>query len=140
MMQLVQLRTQMHRTPGLLPADQAAALDWLCDHNIGGRHDYYDGQNGVAPALLTRLLERVTTMPFVAWRDHLPWISRPAPACTAARRSVSVPELVRLLPMCVTRDDEVWVELGSSGRTGASGGSTRRSISAIPAAGRHRGG
>ena len=65
MMQLVQLRTQVHRTPGMLPADQAVALDWLCDHNVGGRHDYYNGLTGVAPALLMRLLERVTDMPFV---------------------------------------------------------------------------
>jgi superfamily II DNA or RNA helicase len=111
MMQLVQLRTQMHRTPGLLPADQAAALDWLCDHNIGGRHDFYDGQNGVAPALLTRLLERVTTMPFVAWRDHLPLdLATRAGVYGGAPVRLGA-ELVRLLPMCVTRDDEVWVEL-----------------------------
>ncbi len=111
MMQLVQLRTQAHRTPGFLPSDQAAALDWLCDHNIGGRNDYYDGQNGMAPALLTRLLERVTTMPFVLWRDDLP----PALAARAGVRAGDPvqlgADLVRLVPMCVTRDDEVWVEL-----------------------------
>ena len=111
MMQLVQLRTQQHRTPGLLPADQAVALDWLCDHNVGGRHDYYNGLTGVAPALLMRLLERITDMPFVSWSAEL------APEI-AARAGVEPggpvrlgPALARLLPMCVTRDDEVWVEL-----------------------------
>ncbi len=111
MMQLVQLRTQAHRTPGLLPADQAAALDWLCDHNVGGRHDYYNGQSGVAPALLMRLLERVTTLPFVAWRADL----APEIAAAAGVRPGDVvrlgADLVRLLPTSVTRDDEVWVEL-----------------------------
>ena len=58
MMQLVQLRQQVHRTAGTLPADQAVALDWLCDHNVGGRHDYYNGLSGVAPALLMLWLTR----------------------------------------------------------------------------------
>ena len=111
MMQLIQLRTQAHRTPGLLPADQAVALDWLCDHNVGGRHDYYNGLTGVAPALLMRLLERVTNMPYVAWNAELaPEIVARAGVQPGGPVRLGA-ALVRLLPMCVTRDDEVWVEL-----------------------------
>jgi superfamily II DNA or RNA helicase len=111
MMQLVQLRTQAHRAPGLLPADQAAALDWLCDHNVGGRHDYYNGMTGVAPALLMRLLERVTNMPYVSWSADLsPEITARAGVQAGGPVRLGA-SLVQLLPMCVTRDDEVWVEL-----------------------------
>ncbi|MCC6765950.1 MAG: DEAD/DEAH box helicase [Deltaproteobacteria bacterium] len=111
LMQLVQLRTQVHRTPGVLPADQAAALDWLCDHNVGGRHDYYAGQTGIAPALLARLLERVTSLPFVAWRDDI----EPGLAAAAGVRAGDPVrlggDLVRYLPASVTREGEVWVDL-----------------------------
>jgi superfamily II DNA or RNA helicase len=111
MMQLVQLRTQAHRTPGLMPADQSAALDWICDHNVGGRHDYYNGQTGIAPALLMRLLERVTGLPFVVWRDDVPPELAARAGITGGDPIRLEPALVRLLPMSVTRDHEVWVEL-----------------------------
>ncbi len=110
-MQLVQLRQQAHRNPGVLPADQAAALDWLCDHNVGGRHDYYAGFTSLAPAVLMRLLERVTQLPFVTWGDDVP----PELAARGGIRAGGPVRLdgglVRLLPTCVTRDDDVWVEL-----------------------------
>jgi superfamily II DNA or RNA helicase len=111
MMQLAQLRTQVHRSPGLLPAEQAVALDWLCDHNVGGRHDYYNGVTGIVPALLVRLLERVSKLPFVCWHPKLP-------RDLAARAGVEPggpvtlgSGVVRLLPMCVMREGDVWVEL-----------------------------
>jgi superfamily II DNA or RNA helicase len=111
MMQLVQLRQQAHRQPGLLPADQAVALDWLCDHNVGGRHDYYAGFAGVAPALLIRLLERVAEAPFVEWDVDVPPPLAARAGIEPLGRVRLGPGVVRLLPMCVTRDDEVWVEL-----------------------------
>ena len=112
MMQLAQLRTQVHRTPGLLPAEQAAALDWLCDHNVGGRHDYYNGVTGdraVAPRAPARARERPAVRR--AGIRSSPPSSRRAPASSRAGRCGSAPGVVRLLPMCVMRDDEVWVEL-----------------------------
>lgn len=111
LMQLAQLRMQAHRTPGLLPADQAAVLDWLCDHNVGGRHDYYTGQAGITPALLARLLERVTDLPFAAWRDDI----EPGLAAAAGVRPGDpvrlASGLVSFLPTSVARDGEVWIEL-----------------------------
>ncbi len=111
MMQLVQLRTQVHRNPGLLAADQAAALDWLCDHNVGGRHDHYGGHAGVAPALLLRLLERVSGASFVSWGLDLPAEAAARAGVTSGGPVRLESSPVRLLPMCVTRGDEVWIEL-----------------------------
>jgi superfamily II DNA or RNA helicase len=105
--QLQQLRGELRRNPGLMPPEQAALLAWFADHQIGGTEQDYG-----LPATTTRLaLEAISGSPLATWDTDLP-------AELAARGGI-VPggpvvlsrDPVRVLPQCVTRDGQTWIEL-----------------------------
>ena len=109
--QLQQLRTELRRSPGLLPPDQAALLEWLVVRGVGGL-PYPDApRSTVAPGALALVLDRVAGSPLASWSGDLPSVlaERAGIVEGAPVRQSALP--VRLLPTCVTRDGHAWIEL-----------------------------
>ena len=113
MTQLQQLRNEVRRTPGLLPPEQAALLEWLTDAQVGGSDAYYTGYGPtrrLTGTVLKPLLARVAGSPLASWALDV--------APDLAARGGIVPgtpvrlhaDPVRLLPACVARGGAVWVE------------------------------
>ncbi len=113
MTQLQQLRNELRRSPGSLAPEQAALLEWLTDSQVGGSDPYYSGYTNVrrlTGTALKSLLARVSNSALTSW----------APDITAdlATRGGIVPggpvrlsdEPARLLPACVSRTGEVWLD------------------------------
>jgi superfamily II DNA or RNA helicase len=113
MTQLQQLRNELRRTPGLLPPEQAALLEWLTDAQVGGTDAYYAGYGPtrrLTGTVLKSLLSRIAGSPLVSWAlDIAPDLAARGGVVPGAPVRVGA-DPVRLLPVCASRDGAVWVE------------------------------
>ena len=113
--QLQLLRNEVRRSPGVLPPEQAALLEWLADAHVGGSDAYGNGSAAtrrLSGSVLKALLARVAGSPLTSWASDLPAESaaRAGIAPGAPVRLSNAP--TRLLPVCTNHDGAVWVEFG----------------------------
>jgi len=111
--QLQQLRNEAYRTPGLLPADDSALLEWLVNHNVGGVSHYAPTELAslrLTGTQLRAVVSRIADSALATWRtDTAPDLAaRAGLVAGAAVRLSSDP--ARLLPTCVSRDGKPWVD------------------------------
>ena len=113
MTQLHQLRSEVRRTPGSLPPEQAALLEWLTDAQVGGSDMSFSGYattRRLTGTMLKPLLSRIAGSPLVSWAlDVAPDLAARGGIVPGGLVRLSA-DPVRLLPACVARDGTVWVE------------------------------
>jgi superfamily II DNA or RNA helicase len=111
--QLQQLRSELRRAPGLLPPEQAAALEILADGQAEsyGDHSYRSTRWSLLGRGLKALARSVSGTDFATWATDVD-------AELAARGGVRPGDPVRfsdvgarLVPVCVERDGETFLDL-----------------------------
>jgi len=112
MTQLQQLRNELRRTPGFLPHDQAAVLEWLADFQLG--YDPYSATQGTTRGLsgtaLRALVARVAGSDIATWAPDIDAdVAARAGIMPAAPLRVCA-DLVQLLPTCRSRDGGLWLD------------------------------
>ncbi len=115
--QLGLLRNELRRTPGLLPLDQAALLEWYVDATAAGADTYglghlpYSTKRRLNATALRTFLARATDATLVSWAtDVAPEVAARTGITPGGAVRLSA-TLARLLPACTTRDDALWVDL-----------------------------
>ncbi len=110
--QLLQLRGDMRRTPGLLPPEQANLLEWLAEPGSGGDPTYnaYATTRLLNGSALKALAPRIADTKLALWGGELDAaLARRAGIVAGAPVRLGV-EPVRLLPMCRGKGGEVSVD------------------------------
>ncbi|HXQ20499.1 MAG TPA: DEAD/DEAH box helicase [Candidatus Acidoferrales bacterium] len=109
--QLHTLRNELHRSPGILPPDQAALLEWLTDSGSAGADPYYTTTRRLTGTGLKALLARVAESPLATWAtDVVPELAALSGVVPGERVRMCA-TAARLLPTCVSRDGTLWVDL-----------------------------
>ena len=116
--QLAQLRKELRRTPGLLPLDQAALLEWYVDSNAAGStevfspgHATFETVRRLHGTALRLFLARASDSGLATWATDIAatFAARAGITPGAPVRLCAAP--ARLLPGCTSRDDTLWVDL-----------------------------
>ncbi len=106
--QLQQLRSELYRTPGLLPPAQASLLEWLTNTAVASPYggSFGSGRPLTGP-VLTSFLGRLANPAFAAlatWSTELPADLAARGGVAPGGPTVFSGEAVRLVPVCVAVD------------------------------------